>query len=161
MKKDTNKTELSEKTKVRKAKIAVISLIAIVVLLLGLQVYASTNGYGNVFFMIRNLITTGNPAGVTNKDEIFSDKDITLSYKSIELAEGLTIQANRLEIKDGKSKLYLSIKSNSMKPLPLEYTITTKNNGDTQASATTHLYGSYTQSNINALGISFSIINFS
>ena len=98
------KQEPSEKVKRRKAKIAVVSLCTIVVLLVGLQVYASTNGYGNIFFMIRNLITTGNLAGV---QEIFSDKDITLSYKSIDLAEGLKIQANRLEIKDGKSKLYL------------------------------------------------------
>ena len=51
--------------------------------------------------MIKNLITTGNLAG---KEEVFSDRDITLSYKSIELADGLKIQANRLEIKDGNNK---------------------------------------------------------
>ena len=68
--------ELSEKTKRRKAKIAVITLSTIVVLFVGLQVYASTNGYGNVFFMIKNLITTGNLAGI---QDIFSDKDITVN----------------------------------------------------------------------------------
>ena len=91
-----------------------------------MQVYASVNGYGNVFFMIKNLITTGNPAGT--KQEIFLDKDITLSYKSIELAEGLKIQANRLEIKDGKTKLYLSIKSENYNHLPLKYDISTTDN---------------------------------
>ena len=114
-------------TKKKKAKAAVIALSTIVVLFLGLQVYASTNGYGNVFFMIKNLITTGNPAG---NQEIFSDKDITLSYKSIDLAEGLKIQANRLEIKDGKTKIFLSVKSQDAEPLPLKYeTITNSNDG--------------------------------
>ena len=121
--------EESVVTKRKKAKIAVISLCAILVLLLGLQVYASVNGYGNVFFMIKNLITTGTLSG---EEEIFSDKDITLSYKSIELAEGLKIQANRLEIKDGKSSLYLSIKSQDGEPLPLKYVISTLNHGESK-----------------------------
>ena len=119
-KQEQKKKESSAKKKEKKAKVAVITLSTIVVLFLGLQVYASTNGYGNVFFMIKNLITTGNPAG---EQEIFSDKDITLSYKSIEVAEGLKIQANRLEIKDGKTKIYLSIKSESYNHLPLKYEI--------------------------------------
>lgn len=123
--KKTSKQEPSTKMKKKKAKVAVITLSTIVVLFLGLQVYASTNGYGNVFFMIKNLITTGNPAG---EQEIFSDKDITLSYKSIEVAEGLKIQANRLEIKDGKTKIYLSIKSESYNHLPLKYDISTTDN---------------------------------
>ncbi len=122
---EPKKKEPSSKTKRKKAKVAVITLSTIVVLFLGLQVYASTNGYGNVFFMIKNLITTGNPAG---EQEIFSDKDITLSYKSIEVAEGLKIQANRLEIKDGKTKIYLSIKSESYNHLPLKYDISTTDN---------------------------------
>ncbi|MBO4293583.1 MAG: hypothetical protein J5881_04275 [Clostridia bacterium] len=121
------KQETGTETKKKKAKVAVITLSTIVVLFLGLQVYASTNGYGNVFFMIKNLITTGNPAG---NQEIFSDKDITLSYKSIDLAEGLKIQANRLEIKDGKTKIFLSVKSQDAEPLPLKYeTITNSNDG--------------------------------
>ena len=123
--KKTSKQEPSTKMKKKKAKVAVITLSTIVVLFLGLQVYASTNGYGNVFFMIKNLITTGNPAG---EQEIFSDKDITLSYKSIEVAEGLKIQANRLEVKDGKTKIYLSIKSESYNHLPLKYDISTTDN---------------------------------
>ena len=108
--------ELSEKTKRRKAKIAVITLSTIVVLFVGLQVYASTNGYGNVFFMIKNLITTGNLTGI---QDIFSDKDITLSYKSIDLAERLKIQANRLEIREKETKLYLLVKGQNAENLPL------------------------------------------
>ena len=130
-KQEQKKKEPSIKTKKRKAKAAVITLSTIGVLLLGLQVYASTNGYGNVFFMIKNLITTGNPAG---EQEIFSDKDITLSYKSIELAEGLKIQANRLEIKDGKTKIFLSVKSQDEKQLPLKYEVSTLNTDGTETA---------------------------
>jgi len=123
MEENNNKTkEVDVKTKRKKAKIAVISLCTIVVLFIGLQVYASTNGYGNVFFMIKNLITTGTLSG---EEEIFSDKEITLSYKSIELAEGLKIQVNRLEIKDGKTKIYTSVRSNDGEVLPLEYRVKT------------------------------------
>ena len=137
------KQEPSEKVKKRKAKIAVVSLCTIVVLLVGLQVYASTNGYGNIFFMIRNLITTGNLAGV---QEIFSDKDITLSYKSIDLAEGLKIQANRLEINDGKSKLYLSVKGQNINLLPLKYEISSKSNNGNETTTTTKTTGNKPES---------------
>ena len=130
---EPKKKEPSLKTKRNKAKAAVITLSTIGALMLGLQVYASTNGYGNVFFMIKNLITTGNPAG---NQEIFLDKDITLSYKSIDLAEGLKIQANRLEIKDGKTKLFLSVKSQNEGLLPLKYEVTTNKNETTATKIT-------------------------
>ena len=108
------------KKKSKKTKVATITVITILVLTLGLQVYASTNGYGNVFFMIKNLITTGTLSG---KDKIFSDKDITLSYKSIDLAEGLKIQVNRLEVKDDKTKIYALIKAEDGEKLPLKYKV--------------------------------------
>lgn len=135
---EPKKQKQDVKTKKKKTKVAIITLSTIVVLFLGLQVYASVNGYGNVFFMIKNLITTGNPAG---NQEIFSDKDITLSYKSIELAEGLKIQANRLEIKDGKTKMYLSVKSENMQPLPLKYEISTTDNSGKQIKDKTAIIG--------------------
>ena len=130
--------ELSEKTKRRKAKIAVITLSTIVVLFVGLQVYASTNGYGNVFFMIKNLITTGNLAGI---QDIFSDKDITLSYKSIDLAERLKIQANRLEIREKETKLYLLVKGQNAENLPLKYEVSTKSNEENETTTTTKITG--------------------
>lgn len=62
------KGEVDTKVKRKKAKIAVISLCTIVVLILGLQVYASINGYGNVFFMIKELVTQKSS---TSEEEIF------------------------------------------------------------------------------------------
>ena len=126
----------NQKTSNKKTKVFVIMVSIVIVIFLGLQVYATTNNYGNVFFMIKNLITTGQLSG---KNEIFYDKDITLSYKSIELADGLKIQANRLEIKEGKTKVYLSVKSEDGEPLPLKYEVTTKNNDKNET--TTKLTG--------------------
>ena len=124
-----------KKSKNKKVKVAIITISTIAVLLGGLQVYAATNNYGNIFFMIKDLITIGR---LSEKNDIFSDKDITLSYKSIELADGLKIQANRLEIKDRKTKLYLTIKSQDGEPLPLKYEITTTKGDD---ETTTKLTG--------------------
>lgn len=137
-KQEPKKEKANLNSKKKKTKVAVITLSTVIVLFLGLQVYASVNGYGNVFFMIKNLITTGNPAG---NQEIFSDKDITLSYKSIELAEGLKIQANRLEIKDGKTKLYLSVKSQNGELIPLKYEVTTISNEGNEITTTTKITG--------------------
>ena len=141
--KKNEKAEVDVKTKRKKAKIAVISLCTIVVLFIGLQVYASTNGYGNVFFMIRDLVTGKSASG---EDQIFSDKDITLSYKSIELAEGLKIQANRLEVRDGKTNLYLTVKSQNGELLPLKYSVVTKNIEGTETTTTTNITGTKPES---------------
>ena len=100
-------------------KIVVLIVGIMAILLLGMQVFASTNGYGNVFFMIKELIT---PTNVEGESEIFSDKEITLSYKSIDIAEGVKMQVNRLEIKENESTLCLHINStDENKVLPLTY----------------------------------------
>lgn len=128
-----NKQEPNVKKKRKKAKIAVITLSTVIVLFLGLQVYASVNGYGNVFFMIKNIFTTGNPAG---KEEIFLDKDITLSYKSIELTDSLKIQVNKLEVVDGKTKIYTNIKLSAIEKIPLKYVVSVKDQKDTEITGT-------------------------
>ena len=53
--------------------ITLIIIGIILTLLVGTQVFASMNGYGNIFFLIRNLVTTGTLSG---EDEIFYDKEI-------------------------------------------------------------------------------------
>ena len=70
---ESKKQEPNAKTKKKKAKIAVITLSTIVVLLLGLQIYAATNGYGNVFFMIRDWTTSKNASG---ENEVFKEEKI-------------------------------------------------------------------------------------
>ena len=83
------------------------SIVAtLVVVFLGANVYAATQGYNNIFFIIRNLVA---PESVSNRDEILSDRDITISYQPIEIANNLNIQVNGLIIKDSKAKLTLKI----------------------------------------------------
>ena len=101
-------------------KLGIVIVVGVLlIILLGMQVFASTNGYGNVFFMIKELVTTGSLQG---ESEIFSDKEITLSYKSIEIAEGVKLQANKLEIKENESTLCLHITADDKNTvLPLTY----------------------------------------
>lgn len=102
------KVNLSPKNTKKKVLI-VISVL--VVLFLGVNVFASTQGYNNIFFMIRNLFTNDE---VIEKDEILSDRDITISYEYISIAEGLKIQINNLKIKNGEAELTTILKQNRM-----------------------------------------------
>lgn len=70
---EPKKQDIGSKTKKKKAKIAVITLSTIIVLVLGLQIYAATNGYGNIFFMIRDWTTSKNASG---EDEVFKEGKI-------------------------------------------------------------------------------------
>ena len=121
--------EEKKQTKI-KFKTAVI-LIIIGVILLGVfsaNVYASTNGYGNVFFLIKYLVT-GEKAEVTEKDELLSDRDITISYEPIALTENLKIQIRNLQIKDNKAKLIVAVNENLKTDLtPLAYKVYNEEN---------------------------------
>lgn len=77
-----------------------------VVIFLGANVYAVTQGYDNIFFMIKNMSTSGT---VTGKKDILKDQDITISYKTIEIAEGVSVQFNRFTVKDNKATLFMGI----------------------------------------------------
>lgn len=81
--------------------------ILLVVMFLGANAYAATQGYNNIFFVIRNLFTND---VVAEKDEILVDRDITISYEFISIAKGLKIQVNNLKIKDGEAELALQFK---------------------------------------------------
>ena len=70
------------------------------------NVYARTQGYDNIFFLIKDLIAKEETGG----EEIFSDRDIVISYKSIQITNEIELQINELQIKDNKAKLYLLVK---------------------------------------------------
>ena len=65
---EPKKQEPVKKSKSKKVKVIVITLSVILVLILGLQVYAATNGHGNIFFMIKDLTTFKNASG---ENEVF------------------------------------------------------------------------------------------
>lgn len=87
-------------------RVAAVAACAVIALGGG-NIYASTQGYDNVFFMIKEWIAPTQDA--YGKDDILSDRDITISYKSIEIAKGIKMQINRLVIKDNEATLHLQI----------------------------------------------------
>ena len=95
--------------KVGKKKKVLASVAALAVLFLGVNGYAYTKGYNNIFFIIRNLI---NPdSSVTyGKDEILTDTDLTISYEPIIVADGVTIQINKLIASN--SRAWIEMKAN-------------------------------------------------
>jgi len=95
---------------IRKKKILA-AVASLMVVFIAANVYAGTMGYNNIFFMIKNMFEK---TEVTNKDEILIDRDLTISYQSIETSDGLKVQINRLVVKDNEAVLYMNIdKSNT------------------------------------------------
>ena len=69
------------------------------------NVYATSQGYENVFFLIKYLVT--GETHVNDKDNILSDRDITISYEPINICNGLSITVKKLQIKDSEAKLFI------------------------------------------------------
>jgi hypothetical protein len=90
------------------------------------NVYASTQGYENIFFMIKYLVT-GDSSVISNKDEILSDRDITISYEPIKLNDNLEIQIKKLQIKDNVAKLFIVVNEDDSEKVssivPLKYEV--------------------------------------
>ena len=106
--------------KFRRKKI--LSIVAtLVVVFLGVNVYAATQGYNNIFFIIKNLVSSET---VTDRDEILSDKDITISYQPIEVASNLNIQINKLAVKENKATLTIKLdETNPLEYFPTKYVV--------------------------------------
>lgn len=127
------------------------SIVACVVILLGsANVYATYNGYENVFFLVKYLIT-GENEKVEGKENILSDKDITISYEKIDITENISMKVTNLKIKDGKAKLYLYISEKELETdknrVPLKYEVWDERNNRlcSQTSAKEKSNISYTE----------------
>ena len=70
------------------------------------NVYAKTQGYENIFFLIKDLTTQKQQ----DNTAVFSDKDIIISYKYFNVTEDIQMQVNELQVKNNKAKLYLLVK---------------------------------------------------
>lgn len=90
------------------------------------NVYAMTQGYENIFFMIKYL-TTGEQTTVTDKNEILSDRDTTISYEPIRIINGIRLQVKNLQIKDNEAKLFLVVNEDELQNdtniVPLTYKV--------------------------------------
>ena len=92
----------------------VLATAASIVILFGAaNVYASTQGYENIFFMIKYLIT-GEQGTIEGKENILSDRDITISYEPINITKGLSITIKKMQVKDNQAKLFVVTAENDV-----------------------------------------------
>lgn len=116
---DSNtKESVNSTSKVFKIKKAFSLVAAFMIVFLAANAYAATQGYNNIFFIIRNIVSKD--VKVTDKDEILSDKDITISYQAIEITDGFKLQINRLVVKENDATLYVRFEENSNQPIYLD-----------------------------------------
>lgn len=94
--------------KLSKSKKILSMVASLMIMFLVANVYAATKGYNNIFFVIRNLFV--NEEVVLEKEKILSDRDITISYEFISIADGVKLQVNNLKIKDENAELLLIFK---------------------------------------------------
>ena len=107
----------------KKFKKAFSAVASVAVVFVAANVYASTQGYENIFFLIRDLIN-GEDVVIENRDDILSDRDITISYQPIEVTEDLSLQINNLKIVENKAKLKLIVKEEmNIKSRPTSYEV--------------------------------------
>lgn len=96
-----------------------------IVLFAGANIYATTQGYDNIFFLIKHVAQGGK---ITDKNVILSDRDVTISYNSIDIGSGVKVQVNHLTVKDNKAKLYLTVDTNNVKGDNVSLNYLVKNN---------------------------------
>ena len=93
---------------------------SLLIVMVGSNVYARAQGYDNIFFLIKDIITKEEKID----EEMFSDRDIVISYKPIQITEEIELQINELQIKDNQAKLYLLVKElKENTDVPLTYKI--------------------------------------
>lgn len=98
----------------------------LMILFAGANIYATSKGYDNIFFLIKHVAQGGS---ITDKNEILSDRDITISYSDIEIGNGIKLQVNKLTVKDNKAKLTVRIdkQKETGDVTPLSYKVTNEN----------------------------------
>lgn len=96
---------------------------SLVIVVFTSNVYATTKGYQNIFFMIKDLYND-----TVNPQVEFSDRDITISYKPIYVTDSVQLQINKLQAENNVAKLYLNIKEiNTTDLTPLKYVVKDEN----------------------------------
>lgn len=120
--KDTNKVSKKSKLSWQKKTLAIAA--SLVIIFGAANVYAHTQGYDNIFFMIKTLVSGEKVEG---KENILSDRDISISYESIKITDNISIQIKNLKIKDNKAKLTVLVKEKEFEKdeniVPLRYKV--------------------------------------
>ncbi|MBR2290390.1 MAG: hypothetical protein IJ867_07435 [Clostridia bacterium] len=125
MKKESRMEAKVEKQKVPKNRWvkSVAAVAACALIFTGANVYATTQGYDNIFFLIKDLGNKNKQVTAT-KDEILVDRDVTISYTNIEIAEGLSVQINKFTVKDGNASLFISVNQSGASMKPAKFIVT-------------------------------------
>lgn len=81
---------------------------SVLILFLGVNAYAYSQGWDNIFFKINEIFK-----GVqeTEKDNLLSDRDLMISYSDIEVIDGLNIEINKITTEESKTTLYVRLKT--------------------------------------------------
>lgn len=130
-----NMNEINEPQKIKPKALWVKRTIATaacaVIVIGGGNIYATTQGYDNIFFMIKHLVTKDETVH-KDKSDILSDRDITISYETINLTENIAMQVQKIQINGKDAKLILAIKEKELekddKIVPLKYEVYNINN---------------------------------
>lgn len=125
MEENNNLKKEPKKFQVKVKLRTLIIIVTIIVILLASNVFAGVMGYGNIFFVIKNLVTTGTLEG---KKDIFSDKEITISYATIKLLEDVELQVNKLQIRENNSTLIMQYKDNREEKTVIVLELSDENN---------------------------------
>ena len=120
---ENKEKNVKKKAFTKKNKIAIIIMVVMIIALLVSNAYATNNGYTNIFFMIKDMITNQS-LEINGKDNLLSDRDITISYSPIEITDGLKIQVQRVVLENNSATLYIYVNESSENTkLPLKYKI--------------------------------------
>lgn len=96
----------------------------LLIMFVGVNSYARTQGYNNIFFMIKEVFEDKK----IPKGEIFSDRDIVISYQSFYITDDIEMQVNKLQIKENTAKLYLYVKEGKRNNIsPFKYKVYNEN----------------------------------
>lgn len=121
----TKQEETTKKPKKNWSKKLLATAASLIIVFCAANVYASTQGYDNIFFMIKYLIT-GEQVTIEGKDNLLSDRDITISYEPINITEGLSVTIKKLQIKDNEARLFVMVNEKETldnNTIPLRYKI--------------------------------------
>ena len=97
-----------------KMKKTIIGIIIITIILLMTNVYAKATGNENIFFMIKNAFSEKEIVG---KENLLSDRVITISYSSIEIEEELKVQIQKMDLKEDSATLYVFVDNGKAKKI--------------------------------------------
>ena len=118
----------------RKFMTAVASLA--IVFLVG-NTYASTQGYDNIFFAIKDW--TSNIIKEVKKEEILTDREIIISYQNIKITDKTKIQVNKINVQYNEAKLFIRVNAeaeDNLSKIPMNFIVTDLSNNEEKIIAT-------------------------